>query len=92
MRSPEGFASSARYCVFVAVTTATEVGVATPSMVAGVCGPGGFRPPPGGGVDAELEPPPQPLARTTQAMANIAKSHARVARVVCVSTETFDIP
>jgi len=50
------------YCALVAVTTATDEGVATPSIGAGAGGFGwlGGLFPPGGGVDAALPPPPQP--------------------------------
>jgi hypothetical protein len=49
----------------VAVTTATDEGVATPSIGAGAGGLGwlgGGSFPPGGGVDDELPPPPHPAS------------------------------
>src|SRR6185436_1452739 len=76
------------YCAFVAVTTATEVGVATPSTGGGGAGgstTGGLFPDGGSGAAAE-EPPPHPDVRATNAMSNIAENSSRVYRV---STETF---
>jgi hypothetical protein len=50
-----------RYCALVAVTTATEVGVATPSTGAGEGGVG-VPPDGGGGVGALADEPPPPQA------------------------------
>jgi hypothetical protein len=63
------------YCALVAVTTATEVGVATPVMGGGVTGGGVF--PDGGGVDALELLPPQPLLNVTKAMSIIATRSSR---------------
>jgi hypothetical protein len=62
----------------VAVTTATEDGVATPSTGAGAGGgvTGGGVLPDGGGVEA-LEPPPQP-PRTTNKMHEDAMNTERM--------------
>src|SRR6185295_11629393 len=67
------------YCALVAVTTATEVGVATPSMAAGAGGAGGGALPPGGGVLDE-PPPPHADATTTKAMSSIAAKTSRTWR------------
>jgi hypothetical protein len=50
----------------VAVTTATEDGVATPSTGAGGGVTGGGVPPDGGGVDEALPLPPQPASATNK--------------------------
>jgi hypothetical protein len=58
---------SASCYAFVAVTTATDDGVATPSMGAGGGGITGGGVPPDGGVDVEpLPPQPAIASRTTQ--------------------------
>jgi hypothetical protein len=62
------------YDAFVAVTTATEDGVAMPSMGAGA---GGGLLPAGGGVDAALPPPPQPAIATNK-MQEDAMSNERM--------------
>src|SRR6185295_11277319 len=69
--------SAPRYCALVAVTTATDVGVATPSTVAEDGGGGGGELPPGGGAFEEDPPPPHPDATTTNAMSNIATRISR---------------
>jgi hypothetical protein len=58
------FMAAPGYCAFVAVTTATDDGVATPSMGAGAGGVGSL--PVGGGVDAVEPPPPQPAIASKQ--------------------------
>jgi hypothetical protein len=76
---------------FVAVTTATEVGVATPSTGAGGGGGGGITGglfPPGGSGAAADELPPHPAVSATNAMSNIAANSSREWRV---SVETFDM-
>jgi hypothetical protein len=77
------------YCALVAVTTATDVGVATPSMAAGGGGvTGGGFPPDGGGADAAVELPPQPVLKHTIEARSIAMSSSRQRRA---SAETFDM-
>ena len=64
-----------RYCALVAVTTATEVGVATPSMAAGgggAGGAGGGELPDGGATAAVELLPPQPLITAKTATSIIA--------------------
>src|SRR5687768_5691183 len=82
-----------RYCAFVAVTTATDVGVATPSIAAGGGGgggggAGGGESPEGGGTGAVEPLPPHPLVRTTKAMSMSATNNSRALRP---SMETFDM-
>jgi hypothetical protein len=75
----------------VAVTTATEVGVATPSMGAaggGAGGAGGGELPDGGATDADELLPPQPLSRAKTATNIIAMSSSRPERA---NKETFDM-
>ena len=72
---------------FVAVTTATEVGVATPSTGAGGGTTGGLSPAGGSGA-AEDEPPPHPAVKATNAMSSIAANSSREWRA---SVETFDM-
>jgi hypothetical protein len=74
------------HCALVAVTTATDVGVAMPSTGAGAGGVTGGLFPEGGSGAAEEDPPPQPEVRTTNAMSNIAMNSSRVCRA---NTETF---
>jgi hypothetical protein len=79
------------YCALVAVTTATEVGVATPSMGAGGGGggvTGGGLSPEGGGGDASEELPPHPVLSKTIETRSIATSSSRQRRA---SAETFDM-
>jgi hypothetical protein len=71
------------YCALVAVTTATDVGVATPSM-----GAGGGVLPAGGGTEADELLPPHPVLSTTIETSSIAMSRSRQRRV---SVETFDM-
>jgi hypothetical protein len=60
---------------FVAVTTATDDGVAMPSMGAGAGGvTGGGVSPDGGGVDAALPPPPQPAIATNKMQEDAMKN------------------
>jgi hypothetical protein len=57
------------------VTTATEDGVAMPSMGAGAGGvTGGGVLPAGGGVDAALPPPPQPEIATNKMQEDVMKN------------------
>ena len=68
------------YCALVAVTTATDVGVATPSIAAGGGGgggggtTGGLLPDGGGGEADEL---PHPVVDATHAMNINATSNSR---------------
>ena len=67
------------YCALVAVTTATEVGVATPSIAAGGGGGGGTSGgllPDGGGTEAD-ELPPHPVVDATNATNINATSNSR---------------
>ena len=78
------------YCALVAVTTATEEGVATPSIGAGgggAGGAGGGELPDGGGADEELLPP-HPLSTAKSATSIIAMSSSRPERA---NMKTFDI-
>jgi hypothetical protein len=69
------------YCALVAVTTATDVGVATPTTGAGVGGvTGGGVLPEGGGTEAAGELPPHPLLNMTKAMIIIATNSSRPER------------
>jgi hypothetical protein len=64
------------YCALVAVTTATDVGVATPSMGAAGGGvSGGGLLPEGGGASAEL--PPHPVLKLTIETRSMATSSSR---------------
>jgi hypothetical protein len=79
------------YCALVAVTTATDVGVATPSMGGGGGGggvTGGGLPLEGGGTDAAAELPPHPLLKHTIETRSIAMSSSRQWRA---SVGTFDM-
>jgi hypothetical protein len=80
------------HCAFVAVTTATELGVATPSTGGGAGGAGGgaggaggFAPTGGAPLDCEL--PPHPAIRTMDAT-SAAGNTTRKGRVI---DDTFDM-
>jgi hypothetical protein len=79
------------YCALVAVTTATEAGVATPSTGAGgggAGGAGGGELPEGGEPDAGELLPPHPLNTVKIATSIIA---ARSSRPERTNRKTFDI-
>jgi hypothetical protein len=66
---------------FVAVTTATDDGVATPSIGAGAGGvTGGGVSPEGGGVDAVL-PPPQPESANRK-MQEVVTNNERISKTL----------
>src|SRR6185312_10625953 len=60
----------------VAVTTETELGVATPAMAWGGGGAGGFPLPEGPGAD-EVPPPPQAAGRDKRAATKAARHNPR---------------
>jgi hypothetical protein len=73
------------YCALVAVTTATDVGVATPWMAPPEDDEEDDEDdelllPTGGETPADELPPPHPEVRTTKAMRNIAASSAPMGR------------
>jgi hypothetical protein len=84
MGTPEGVSN---YCALVAVTTDTDVGVATPSIAAGGGGVTGGGVLPAGGIGAP-ELPPHPAVSITNAMSIAATNKSRAGRA---SVSTFDM-